>query len=158
MRVEKRLWIYAGLAVPEGVGFARRVVPHRSLARRRILLVGDRYAEGIIPPLAQLADGAGASLRIDLKSGAEARDWAKNGWLSAHLSIFCPTVVLLALDPRDMLASRRLRAKITGARAEEFWMVPPSVPWLTSPRFISIPRRSVEGHAAWAGRAWTMLN
>lgn len=154
MRSAKRLWIYAGLGVPEGVALVRR--PRRSRATRRVLLVGDPYVVGALtPPLARLAQDAGAMLHIDGKEGST-RAWATEGWLPAALAAFNPTTVLLALDPRDVLARRAIRARIRRSKAEEFWLVPPGVPAQPSGRFIASEGTDARSVAAWAARAWSV--
>lgn len=157
MRSEKRLWIYSGFAVPEGVALVRRRPARRSACPRRVLLVGDLRAQALMAPMARLADGDDVALHVDAKAGSTARDWAKNDWLNSHLAIFRPTVVFLAIDPRDMLARRTIRARVRRAGAQEFWLVPAGVPHPPSARFIAAPQANVAGFAAWAGRAWSVI-
>lgn len=155
MRADKRLWIYSGLGVPEGVALVRR--PPRRKLERRVLLVGGLRARQLAPLVARLAQGAGASLHVDSRPGASTRDWAATDWLPTHLAVYRPTHVLLVLDPRDVLARRVIRAKVRRAGGETFWLVPPGVPHEASPRFIAAPGDDARSLAAWAAKAWGVV-
>lgn len=156
MQTQKRLWIYSGLAVPEGIGLVRRQA-HQAVAPRRVLLVGDSSARGLVLPMTQLAMASNSALHVDIDPGASARDWAKNDKLVAHLAVFRPNVVFLVLDPADMLARRCIRARVAAAGARAFWMVPPGVSSPPRTRFITSSEPNATGLATWAARAWTMV-
>lgn len=159
MQAEKRMWICRGLGVPEGSGLCEPVRPtvKRLHAPRRVLLVGDDAAQGLMPPLMRLAVGSGVQLHFDARPGSTARQWAHTDWLKVHLSAFEPTMVFFALDPRDVLARRCIRARVRSAGARTLWLVPPGVPHAPSVRFIGADSDDAAGYAAWAARAWTVV-
>lgn len=108
-------------------------------------------------PMSKLAEASDAALHVDVDRRATTRDWAKEDKLTSHLAVFQPTVVLLALDPGDMLARRCIRARVRAAKAREFWLVPPGVDSPPSARFIRAPEPHAAGYAAWAARAWAVV-
>jgi len=157
MRVEKRQWVYQGLGVPEGVGLVRRPSSRRltdSAMTRRLLLCGEQLVKEILPPLARLASDGGMSIHVDARPGKSAHEWAKQGWLRAHLVTFQPTVVLLALDPRDLLARRLIDLRIARAGADLLWVVPHEIECPQEIGFFAAPSSSVTAMAGWVGRLW----
>ncbi len=108
-------------------------------------------------PMSKLAEASEASLHVDVDYRTTTRDWAKGDKLTSHLAVFRPTVVLLALDPGDMLARRCIRARVRRAKAREFWLVPPGVDSPPRARFIRAPIANAAGYAAWAARAWAVV-
>jgi len=110
----------------------------------------------LTPPLSRLVHDADAALHVDAREG-NARAWVTEGWLPAALAVFEPTTVLLALDPTDVLARRAIRARVRGSRAEEFWLIPPGVRVQPSSRFIASEGTDARSLAAWAARAWSVI-
>lgn len=157
MRTAKKLWLYSGLAVPQGVAYVQRPPVRRAYSPIRLLLIGGHDAEGVAVPLSRMTECAGASLHVDIDRSATARDWARNGKLKSHLAVFMPTWVIFALDPSDMLARRCIRAKLRKAGAQDVWMTPPDVFYPESARCIPAPKPNVAGFAAWAARVWAMV-
>jgi hypothetical protein len=157
MRVAKKLWLYGGLAVPQGVAFVRRDQVTRSLAHRRVLLLGDGTVRGLAPSMARLAGCSGTALHVDMDIRATARDWARGAKLKGHLSVFRPTSVIFALDPCDMLARRCIRAKLKSVGAEDFWLIPPGVQFPPSSRCVPAVGSDVAGLAAWSAKVWAMI-
>ena len=156
MRREKRVWIYAGLGVPQGTALVRKGPVGPPAGGLRILLAGREEAQGLVAPLARLASDAGVSLRVDHRPGTTARDWADNPWLSQHLLTFRPTAVFFVADPSDVAAARKLAAIVARAGVPLLWLTPgPS----TAKGALSVPARDLtaSGYAAWAGQAWAMV-
>lgn len=159
MRQRKREWVYEGLPVPPGVALARSAAPQPE-AMPRVLLAGGPFAQTLVLPLAALAGGAKAELRVELRPEQSAYAWAHYGWLEALLEDFHPTGVLLAMEPYDPASAAALRdlAKDKGANA--VWLPPSGAPPHPGPRAVSGPRvsrPSIGDYAAWAGAAWTAL-
>jgi len=155
MRGEKRLWIYSGLAVPEGVGLVRRSV-ERAKSYCRVLLVGSGIAHGLVPTLSRLATDSQANLHVDVRVGKGLRDWAKQSWLQSHLSIFKPSVVFLVLDPGDLLARKIVEMRIRRAGAKDVWLVPHGIKPPASSKFVLAPKPHAAGFASWASRGWAV--
>lgn len=154
MRAAKRFWIYHGLGVPEGVALVRK--PERARAKQRVLLVGSAQIQGIVPPISSLVVGHEGQMHTDLRS-ATLRDWARHDWLATHLAVFRPTSVLVGLDPRDVLARRVVRGRILRSGAMDVWLVPPTVPWFQTSRYLPAPEQNAEGFALWAARAFAVV-
>jgi len=155
MRSEKRLWIYSGLSVPEGVALVRPPVK-RIRSVRNVLLIGGWHAQGLFPPMSRLALDSGVALHVDSRDSS-ARDWAKKDWLKSHLKSFRPKIVFLALDPSDDLARQAIKARVRSSGADLFWLVPYGIDYKRSFRYLHAPNDDVEGFAAWAADAWTMV-
>jgi hypothetical protein len=154
MRAAKRLWIYSGLGVPDGVALVRR--PERSAAERRVLLIGAPTVQGVALPLSSLVAGHGGSVHVDIRD-ATLRQWARSDWLKSHLTVHRPTSVVVGLDPRDSLARQLVSGRIRRAGARDVWLVPPRIQWVTTRRFLPAPQPSVEGYALWAARAFAVI-
>lgn len=157
MRAAKKLWLYSGLAVPQGVAFVRRPTVPRNSAVCRVLLLGGRIVQGLAPSMSRLAECSGASLHVDIDHKATARDWACGAKLKSHLAVFCPTSVIFALDPRDMFARRYIRERLKRSGAVDFWMIPPGIDFPASARCIPAPEDNVAGLAAWSAKVWAMV-
>ena len=154
MRAAKRLWIYSGLGVPEGIALVRR--PLRRRTTKRILLVGNPKMRGIVPPLSSLVTDHNGVMSTDLRD-ATLRQWAENDWLDSHLRVFRPSSVLIGLDPRDRLARWVLSRRIRRYGARDIWLVPPKVPWAATSRFLPAPVLNVKGFALWAAKAFDVI-
>ena len=157
MRTAKKLWLYSGLAVPQGVAYVRREPVKRTFSPTRLLLLGGHEAQGVAVPLSRMTGFSGAAMHVDIDARASTRDWAKSDKLKSHLAVFRPTWVIFALDPSDMLARRCIRAKLRKAGARDVWMTPPGVDFPESARCIPAPEANVAGFAAWAARVWAMV-
>jgi hypothetical protein len=107
--------------------------------------------------MSKLASDVGASLHVDARPGSGLRDWATKGWLQSHLAVFAPTEVFVATDVRDPLARRMVQARVRGARAELFWLVPAGVPHVPSAHYLGAAGNDAASFAAWAARAWSAL-
>jgi len=156
MRTEKRLWIYSGLSVPEGVALVRPAVK-RLKSVREVLLVGDWHAQGLFPPMARLAADSRVDFHMDARVGSSLRDWAKKDWLKVHLKSFEPKIVFIAIDPSDELARQAVKSRVKRSRAEVFWLVPFGIGCKRSNRYLSAPSDDIGGFAAWAARAWSVV-
>jgi len=150
MDPRKRVWIYSGLAVAAGVGLVVASRPSSSGPQvggappkprlgpgSRLLLVGDSLAQGLAPPLGELAKGLGVAFRADGRVGTRIAQWAAQPWLSADLA-WGPTMVLVSLGTNDMklpapaveqpaLAQLAARLKSSGSRV--VWLNPPTMPF-----------------------------
>lgn len=153
MHGDKRLWIYAGLAVPEGIGLVKLPVMAAPRARR-VLLVGDDRGRPLVPVLRRLAADSGARLQSDLRRGSTPRQWLSSGRLVAQLARFRPGAVLVALDPRDVVARRSLHEQVRRAGALDVWLVPPGLLRRSQGRFVAAQAADARSLAAWAARAW----
>lgn len=154
MRVAKRFWIYSGLGVPEGVALVKR--PNRGRADKRIVLIGGSVIQGLALPMSSLVTDSDSALHIDIRD-ASLRDWAEHDWLKSHLQVFRPTVVFVALDPRDSLARQCVRGRIRRAGAKDVWLVPPGISWCATKRFVPAPELNAEGFALWAASALAVV-
>jgi len=109
----KRLWIYAGLALAAGVGLVssssspgptQAPKPLRKLGPgERILLLGDSIAQGLAVPMKQLAISGGVAFASDGRVGTRISQWASQPWLTQDAKAFLPTLVLLSIGTNDML-------------------------------------------------------
>jgi hypothetical protein len=151
----------------------------------RILLVGDSLAQGLGPPLKQLAIDNGFAFQVDGRQGTRIVDWATQPWLQQDLTTFKPTLVLVSLGTNDMrlkdpstekTSLMKLVQKLQGVRT--LLLAPPTMPFPDSgvrpmlsatglPLFhsetLTIPRSTdgihptVVGYAGWAGVLWSRL-
>lgn len=158
MRRAKRVWIYAGLGVPEGAALVRcRESLPRAVDGRRVLLVGGDETVGLVPPMTRLVTDTGGSLRVEHRAGTETADWARGPWLPFHLEHYDPTVVFLVASPTDQLSAKRIRHLMKARGVPLFWMVRPGVALRSDPRVIPARDLTASGYAAWAGQAWSMV-
>jgi len=165
MRAAKRQWIYAGLAVPQGValvGHARTRPQKRSA--RRILLVGDDHARGIATPLADLSVGSGTTLVVRSRKSSQAADWLTDELFWTGLSSIRPDAVLFSLDAADGASAAALARRAGRSVAVVRWLPPPGrrvegLPSVPAPLWLLRPeqRMSVGRYAAWAAAIWRSL-
>lgn len=165
MQAAKRLWIYAGLAVPEGVALVRRGRPRPAALRPRlVLLVGDETARRLAAPLDDLAAGSATHIVVCARDGSSATEWAADGSFAAQLERIMPGAVLYALDGTDVRAVAALMARPRRLGAEGWWLPPPGrtvigVRSVPPPLWALRAGRaaSVGTYAAWAGSIWRAL-
>jgi lysophospholipase L1-like esterase len=197
MDARKRVWIYSGIALAAGVGLVVAASPGASGPQpvaggppkprlgsgSRLLLVGDSFAQGLAPPLGELAKGLGVAFRADGRLGTRIAQWAAQPWLSADLA-WGPTMVLVSLGTNDMklpqpaveqpaLAQLAARLKSSGGRV--VWLNPPTMPFpdrgvramiaatgleVFHSEALQLPRGpdgihpTVSSYAGWAGSVW----
>ena len=152
MQQDKRLWIYGGLGVPEGVALVKR--PLGARRRARVLFAGNESGRPLVPVLKRLAADSGASLSVDLRANTSARQWLAEPWLAEQLARLRPTTVFFALDPRDVLARRSIHERVRRAGGADFWLAAPGILQRSTPRFISGRASDARSLAAWAASAW----
>lgn len=157
MRAEKKLWLYRGLTVPEGVAFVRRGLSPRSAANCRVLLLGGIVAQALAPLMNELSVCSSASLHVDVEPTWSAREWVKSDRFRSHLAVFRPTTCVFVLDPSDMLARRCVRARLGRIGTADLWMVPYGIECPPSTRFIPADEANVGAYAVWAARTWAMV-
>jgi hypothetical protein len=151
MRQDKRLWIYGGLGIPEGVALVKRPVAPRPM---RVLFVGNESGRPLVPILRQLAEDSRAPFTVDLRRRSSVRQWLAEPWLFEHLAHLRPTTVFFALDPRDVLGRRAIHERVRRAGGADFWLAAPGILSRSTPRFIAAPASDARSLAAWAARAW----
>jgi lysophospholipase L1-like esterase len=104
----------------------------------RVLLIGDSFAQGIGPPLAQLAEDAGLHLVQAGVKSTTIRDWLKGSRLADAVAAASPICTLVSLGANDMGAAD---PAAEGRRAGELldalddldagavvWIAPPRMP------------------------------
>lgn len=210
MTPEERQWVWGSLAIVGGVGL---VLATRQLAQppdagappspgaapnagagprviapgARVLLIGDSLAQGLAPPLMQLARTDGVHLTARGRQSTTIAQWADQPWLAQALAEGPFALVLVSLGTNDMKLARpaaeaaaldRLLGRIRATGALVVWIAPPTMPFpdpgvralvasTRVPTFpsetLSIPRSadgihgSIAGYAGWAGALWRWL-
>jgi len=100
-----RTWLYAGLLVVAGIGVVSLLKRGPRIRRgEKLLLFGDSLAQGLTPPLGQLAMDNGVRFASTSKVGSTIREWAGQSSLNADLRKKLaerPNVVLCSLGTND---------------------------------------------------------
>jgi lysophospholipase L1-like esterase len=133
--------ISTALAVTGGVGAPRAAPTSAPGAGRRILLIGDSFAEGIGPPLAKRAAVAGLPFRSFGVKSTAIGDWLSGANLQSALTAADPTLTLVSLGANGMgggeAEGRRAGQLIDALRrngsAAVAWIAPPSMPKENAP-------------------------
>lgn len=205
MNPTERQWVWGSLAIVGGVGLvlatsklsrpgAPSAVPGKVSdapllrAGDRVLLIGDSLAQGLAPPLAQLAKADSVVLTGRGRQSTTIGQWAVQSWLGQALAEGPFELVLISLGTNDMkLASPTSEApaiqailqtvQATGARM--VWVAPPVMPFpdkgvramigtAGAPVFpsdtLDIARAAdgihctLAGYAGWSGAIWHWLS
>jgi lysophospholipase L1-like esterase len=138
--LEAAVLLIAVLAIAAGVTQTRR----RALPSR-VLLVGDSHAEGLEPPLRELARARGIELDALAVRGSSARDWRREH-LARALERSPAKLVLLVLGTNDC-ASPTLEAEFFGnvrTLVQRIRTAGRSVILLVSPALCERGRRALE--------------
>lgn len=98
-----RSWTYVaiGAATLGAVGIVELLSGPTLRASDRILLVGDSLAVGLSTPLSALAKDHGIAFQAIAIVGTRIDQWAQSADLTAMLSSFQPTIVLISLGTND---------------------------------------------------------
>jgi lysophospholipase L1-like esterase len=138
-----RTWLYAGLIVAVGLGVSSLLKRGPRVRRGdKLLVFGDSLAQGLTPPLGQLARDNGVAFAATSKVGSTIREWAGATALGADLRAKLaerPTVVLCSLGTNDeFLTPDSARAElpaldalielVKASGAELGWIGPPKLP------------------------------
>jgi hypothetical protein len=157
MQDDRRLWIYAGLAIPEGVAAARASV-YRTEPSRGAALIGDdrRDIMALLQALSRLPLHRSGGLSIDLRPGTDLSTWLSNGWIEEHPLIPLCDVVLVALSPDDQELAYQAQEQILAQGAKAIWLPPAGI---FAPDSIAAPMRGTAAEiASWAGRVFELLS
>jgi hypothetical protein len=179
----KRAWIWSGLSMARGVGLVSLSVakpegprPRPKLAPGvRVVLGGGPLAQGLSPPLRQLAGESSVVLRTRADDRARASDWSA---CETDLAALNPDLVLVALELADLTtaAAPALASLVKALRRKSVpvvWVAPPSEadpkprraarPDIFPSEALEIPRGpdaapTAIGFAGWAGAIWRWLS
>lgn len=150
---DTRDWLYSGLAIPAGVVVVRKLSERGSLGLRpalRLLIAGSELGSPLVPAFKRLALTTGTELVVDLKHGTSVFDWSRNGWLATEMKNFHPTIVLLAMDPKqDSQAAKELVAYCKKLGSKVFWLAKNNESGKTSP--------SLNDLSTWAAKIWGVI-
>ena len=108
MRTEKRLWIYSGLALPPGVGVVSKKITEVPKKPKKLLLVGNEHARGLVIYFSQLAMLDNVGFRAEIKLGSTPESWLKDKAFAKILDMNAPSSVVLAFGVEDCEATREL--------------------------------------------------
>lgn len=156
MNPAERQWVWGSIAIVGGVGLvlatSRLMRPDAPAPGSpeaaagpmlrpgaRVLLVGDSLAQGLAPPLQQLAKAD----RIDVvgrgRQSTTIQQWGQQqAWLQQALAEGPFDVVLISLGTNDMKvqspaseepAMRSLLSAIVAAGSQPVWIAPPTMPF-----------------------------
>jgi len=154
----------------------------------KVALIGDSFAEGLVPHMGSLARACGTLYIGDGRSGTSVMQWQYDSWIGPILHQK-PTVVLISLagndffkNPTDLKAAiNKLVDRIRGTGARALWIEPNRLPmnevsgvrqlwkdkmgndWFPS---WDLPYRKAEdnihlfpsGYKAWAGEIWPWMS
>ena len=153
MQNDKRAWLYQGLAIPAGTVVVRKLSePGKTRLRPapRLLMAGSELGSPLVPAMKQLAQTTSTELVVDLRHGTNVFDWARNGWLATEVNSFHPTVVLLAMDPKqDSQAAKELVAYCKKFGSKVFWLGKRESSGNSSP--------SLSELSSWASKIWNLI-
>jgi hypothetical protein len=152
--------VYQGLAVPVGVVVVRKLSERSARpgqpgqpglrAVLRLLVAGSELGSPLVPAMKRLAMTTGTELVVDLRHGTKVFDWSRNGWLATEMNAFRPTVVLLAMDPKqDPQASRELVSYCKKFGSKVFWLVKNNETGKSFP--------SLNDLSSWASKIWSVI-
>ena len=105
-------------------------------ATRRLVLLGDSFAQGLGGPLAAISKGVPCTLRTVGRPSTRVHDWLRGRELEEALGVPPPALALVSLGTNDMraadpagagLASGALIDRIVAAGAPVAWIGPPRV-------------------------------
>lgn len=150
MNEDKRAWLYQGLAVPAGVVVVRKLSQSGLRPALRLLIAGNQLGSPLMPAMKKLAVTTNTQLVADLRHDTSVFDWARNGWLATSMNSFSPTVVLLAMDPKqDIQASQELVGYCKKFGSRVFWLGKREASSKTLP--------SLSELSSWAAKIWDMI-
>lgn len=157
MRPNKRIWLFGGLTVPDGVALVRPRPPEDSRTPRVLLCGGDQVAP-LATVLERLVTDCGGVFASELRADSTSDDWLRHGWLEKRCQDFAPTAVLLALEPAASVADQVLK-KLADQAFKGLGFAHAGAPgarlmWLPSPAGSGLSART---YASWAARALAMV-
>ncbi len=156
MKIEKRMWIYSGLGKSNGGALVQRKSLSVNISKK-ILLIGGKTASLLGPFLARIASGKNCVLRVDATLDENPETWIKSGRLEKNFKEFIPNVVLLALNRRNLMASRMIRSQIIALRSLYYWLPPLEDSCDESAEVIPAAGDDAASFAAWSVRIWNSI-
>jgi hypothetical protein len=157
MRDDRRLWIYSGLAVPDGVATARPSV-YRTEPRQGALLIGreGQTVRALLQAMSRLPLHRVGGMVVDLRPDTDLQSWAQSSWMDDYLDQSPADVVLAALTPVEPVARQSLEQRAADHGARMLWLSDPGV---FAPGCLSAPVRATASEiASWAGQVFDVIS
>jgi hypothetical protein len=141
MRAEKRLWVYSGLAIPPGIGVVSKKITSVQEKPKKLLLVGNEHARGLVMYFSQLAMLDNVGFRAEIKLGSSPESWLKTNGMTPVIDSSVPTVVVMAFGVNDDDKTKEL-GKVAKDRGMSSILIVPS------------KENSVKFFASMASKVW----